>query len=217
MTDDDKTSETETQESSTVSETTTDDTSNNQTTSTNTPLKQKPHPQQTKPTPQKPTPQPQQKPVPQQPQQPQQKFASQAQKPTTDISKSHNCRLVEDYITRYKKHMSRPVLSDKDLANGADILRMIIMLLATCNDTDAFDAFYDFMVAEKNGLMSDKYALRGISSLDTTMNTRVSVGYRLFREHVTKGNISEYNTKSASDILGASNIITYLRDRKTSA
>lgn len=214
MTDDDKTSETETQESSTVSETTTDDTSNNQTTSTNTPLKQKPHPQQTKPTPQKPTPQPQQKPV---PQQPQQKFASQAQKPTTDISKSHNCRLVEDYITRYKKHMSRPVLSDKDLANGADILRMIIMLLATCNDTDAFDAFYDFMVAEKNGLMSDKYALRGISSLDTTMNTRVSVGYRLFREHVTKGNISEYNTKSASDILGASNIITYLRDRKTSA
>ena len=203
MTDENNTPETEDQQSSTTDDTSTD----NQTSPSGTPLKQKNKPQQP----------PQQKPTPQQPPQQQRRPEPQAQKPKPETPKSHNCRLVEDYIARYRTHMSRPVLSDKNLADGADILRMIIMLLANCNDYDAFNAFYDFMVAEKDGLMSDRYALRGVSSLDTTMNTRVSVGYRLFREHVTKGNISEYNSKSASDILGASNIITYLRERTAGA
>lgn len=133
------------------------------------------------------------------------------QKPASTAS--HKCRLVESYVKQYTDHMSKSVLTDRDLENGARLLSHIITLLSTCDDKDAFDAFYAYMVSEKNRLMSERFALRGITSLDQTLNARTSVGYSLFREHVTKGHINEYNTKSAAEILGGANIITYLKEK----
>ena len=130
--------------------------------------------------------------------------------------KSYDCRLVEDYMERYVQNMSKPVMTTKGMSNGATLLHSIISKLATSDSQDAFDAFYDFMVKHKDSLMSEKYALRGVDSLDPTMNTRVSIGYRLFRQHVVSGNIDEYNKKAATDVLGGANIITYLNNRNTS-
>lgn len=147
------------------------------------------------------------------------KAAPQPQKPAAamvSVTETTAGKKLAQLIGEYKRIMSGMIVPPAQIASGASILNMIVNTIIAAPEPDVLKTFFKFLREEKDGLMCERKALRGISTLGMADNTKVAVVYSLFYSAVVKST-TPVNTDVAMTVVDAngrgSEILEFVRSR----
>ena len=137
--------------------------------------------------------------------------------PVTQVAQSDqplttNQRVIVAQLAEYVEVMSASILTAASLEKGAKLLAAAVTRVLAEPSPRTQDLFYALMVEYRDGLMSERLALRGIPNIPVATRAQVELLYSLYRRQI-KGDRGRIDKQRVVEQLGLP-VLEYINNKK---
>jgi hypothetical protein len=122
--------------------------------------------------------------------------------------------IINELLANYKNYLTGPGNARADYTDAAKTLANIVARILQTPTQDVLEAVWAFFVANKDGVLQEGSALRGVTALDAKTRAKTETVYLLFRlaiKGIDVGNAARVRVDMVSATLKSPTLVLFLQ------